>query len=280
MLTGKLPFATFTPLQMARRQMTELPPPPSTRRPNPVSPELEALVMRALAPLREHRPGSAEEMREQLLRCPVEAAPPRVTPAVASATVVMPRPNGKTPAASGPGPIDEPGTTSHMEAPPTAVAPAEPPRRTTGSSLDPEAVKTVALRALQLLGPVAPYLVRKATATVATLPELVEKVASFLPSEKERTAFLSAFPSPRPAPALTRARAPANVAWDPAVLDRIGRLLAIHIGPVARVVVQRASARARDPLELCDMVASEIANESDRASFLKSVGPPDPAWTK
>lgn len=183
-------------------------------------------------------------MREQLLHCGGGEEPTQVTPASALPTVVMPRPS------------------------------PEPSPMPTGGPIDPEAVKSIESRALEILGPVARLLVRKASASAGSLPELVERLASFVPSGKERTAFLTAFHATRVTPGATPARVVVPVAWDPALLDRLQRLLALHIGPVARIVVQRASKAAKDPLELYEIVASEITSETDRSAFLESLGPP------
>jgi serine/threonine protein kinase len=297
MLTGKLPHAAKTPIHMARLLATEPPPPPSGSRPTPVSRELEALVMRALAPRREDRPGSAEEMREQLLACPVEGGATRSTPAAALPTVVAPRtgdgalpaeallavpgrPSGEIDSADGRSellerlghtpvsgrPTSTPGQAS------TARDPIGP-----GTRLDPVLLEAVEKRALLLLGPVAPYLLRKARATASTVQELVQNLAAFVPSEKERDALFAAFDATRTSPGPAPASTPARVEWDPAVLDRIQRRLAMYIGPVARVVVQRASARAGTSPELLEMVSREIANGGDRARFLESLGAPDGA---
>jgi serine/threonine-protein kinase len=275
MLTGKLPYSASTPIQMAHRQMTEAPPPPSTRRPDPVSPALESLVMRALSARREDRLGSADEMREMLLQCVFDDAPGKVlTPAAVQPTVVMPRP------ASGPlkeasQPPEEAAKTARLEPPPREPTPR--PSSSPGSAggaIDPAALKTVEQRALQFLGPVAPVVVRKARAAAGTLPELVEKVATFVPAGAQRTEFLAAFQVQHPTPGATRAQTPAQVAWDPEHLDRVQRLLAVHIGPVARIVVQRASRVTTDPVDLHERVAAEIRNEADRAAFLGSLGPP------
>lgn len=45
------------------------PEPPSARAPRPVPPDLEAILLRCLAKSRTDRPGSASELREQLLAC-------------------------------------------------------------------------------------------------------------------------------------------------------------------------------------------------------------------
>jgi serine/threonine-protein kinase len=274
MLTGKLPHTAKTPIHMAQMQVTEPAPPPSSKRPTPVSRELEALVMRALAPRREDRPGSAGEMRELLLRCPLEDGATRATSVEAAATVVAPPVEvdsadgrselferlGQTPAA---------GRWTPQQPAPTRIT----PRRET--LLDAGVLEAVERRALLLLGPVAPYLLRKARGTASTVDELVQNLASYVTSERDRDELLAAFDANRATPGPALARTPARVAWDPAVLDRVQRRLAVHIGPVARVVVQRASARAGALPELWEIVSREIANEADRASFLASVGAPD-----
>jgi serine/threonine-protein kinase len=98
MLTGKLPFEAQTPMEMVRKHLTEKPQPPSERRPDRVvSPDLEALVMRALEVDRELRPASAEEMRSELLACIVSAdtsVPAQTDP---PKTVVFQRPGRPTP---------------------------------------------------------------------------------------------------------------------------------------------------------------------------------------
>ena len=58
--------------------------------------------------------------------------------------------------------------------------------------------------------------------------------------------------------------------WDPALIDKIRRELAAHIGPLAKVIVNRASRKAKTAEELCTLVASEIPAESDRRKFLAS----------
>ena len=70
MLTGRLPFEAKTPVEMARAQLSGPPVRPSVRRGGEgVSPDLEALVMRALSHDREERPARADLMRGDLLSC-------------------------------------------------------------------------------------------------------------------------------------------------------------------------------------------------------------------
>jgi hypothetical protein len=53
-------------------------------------------------------------------------------------------------------------------------------------------------------------------------------------------------------------------------LERVTRALAVHIGPIAEVVVKRAAKRSSSVDDFCEKVANEIENEGDRARFLKS----------
>lgn len=62
----------------------------------------------------------------------------------------------------------------------------------------------------------------------------------------------------------------ATFAWDAAVLDRITRELAHHIGPIARILVSRASAETTDYRDLCRRLAEEVP-QSARAKFLSSL---------
>jgi TIR domain len=54
------------------------------------------------------------------------------------------------------------------------------------------------------------------------------------------------------------------------VLDRVSRELAVHIGPIAEVVVKRAAKRCSTVTDLCGMVAQEIEGTPAQARFLAS----------
>ena len=67
LLTGKLPFNGETPLEIAMKHLSEIPKSPSTRRPE-VPPDLDMVVLRALAKDPADRFESAEEMDAELSR--------------------------------------------------------------------------------------------------------------------------------------------------------------------------------------------------------------------
>ena len=57
---------------------------------------------------------------------------------------------------------------------------------------------------------------------------------------------------------------------DKSLLDRISRELAVHIGPIAEVVVRRAAKRCSTVTDLCGMVAQEIDGAPAQTRFLAS----------
>jgi serine/threonine-protein kinase len=138
--------------------------------------------------------------------------------------------------------------------------------------LSPAVLAEVERRALPILGPVAPFLVAKAGAVATTPEELCEIVASFIPSDRERTTFLAAAgTSTRTASTPARGQRRAPVTWDPELLERAQRALAAQIGPVARVVVRRAAAAARDPEQLVELLAREIGDDAGRVAFRRAL---------
>ncbi len=77
MCTGQLPFNAAEPLDMAMQHMTESPPPPRQLRPD-ISPELEAVILKALAKEPEERYQSGADLADALDQAlqilPVDAA--------------------------------------------------------------------------------------------------------------------------------------------------------------------------------------------------------------
>jgi TIR domain len=56
---------------------------------------------------------------------------------------------------------------------------------------------------------------------------------------------------------------------DPAVLQRVTRELALHIGPIAGIVVKRAATQCNSVEDLCRKVAEEIDSQEERKKFLQ-----------
>ena len=76
------------------------------------------------------------------------------------------------------------------------------------------------------------------------------------------------------APAVvTQAREPAHapiLTADSREFEDMRKLLARHVGPIAKVLIDKAAAEARTPEDLCTKLAAHVRAESDRAAFLKA----------
>ncbi|MGZ6125454.1 MAG: protein kinase domain-containing protein [Myxococcales bacterium] len=138
------------------------------------------------------------------------------------------------------------------------------PARTPG--LDPTAEAAIENRAAGILGPIAHHLARTIGARASTARELGETLAAYMPVSGDRDAFLrscSAETQPVSGPTLS----PASAAFTAEVLERAGRQLAEYLGPMAKILVSRTSAKARSEEELYDLLAAEIDSGPDRAAF-------------
>ncbi|MGZ6124566.1 MAG: hypothetical protein ACXWLR_06375, partial [Myxococcales bacterium] len=133
------------------------------------------------------------------------------------------------------------------------------------ATLDPATGAAIEDRAAGILGPIAHHLARTVGARATSPRELGEALAAYMPVSGDREAFLrscSAETHPISGPVI-----PASAAFSAEALDRAARQLAEYLGPVARILVSRASARARSEEELYDLLAGEIESETDRTAF-------------
>jgi eukaryotic-like serine/threonine-protein kinase len=223
----------------------------------------EALVARGLARDREHRFASANEMREAL----------RVV-AAAAGFVLADRVSANTvqsllaPAAA--------DATAHTQTIPTA---SRTPSATLPRTAPPDAAHVAALtRLLQPhLGPMANLVVQRAPARAQGLAAWVAQLAHELPQADDRRAFLAqaqglcgaqALPPETPTPALSAApadlAAPISEAW----LQRLEQALVQQIGPIGKLLLQRALKTHRTREALLPALADAAADLVDRDQLL------------
>ena len=124
-------------------------------------------------------------------------------------------------------------------------------------------------RAAGILGPIAHHLARTVGARASTPRELGEALAAFMPESRNREEFLRAWTAPPAAQVATSVRSP----FSAEVLERAGRELAGYLGPVARILVSRSSAKAASEEELYDLLSAEIQSPKDRDAFRKKAAP-------
>lgn len=145
--------------------------------------------------------------------------------------------------------------------------------RTAPEGLDPARLTIVETALAAALGPIARHLMTRTARAAGNTEELCRLLAEQIPGAADRTKFLKAAGcAPPTGPATDSATRTAPQTWDPAVLEAAKRALAVYVGPIAGVIVTRASKTARNKTELFEALSAEIPSEADRKSFLSHAG--------
>jgi hypothetical protein len=147
------------------------------------------------------------------------------------------------------------------KAAPTAYvdqAPAD--ARSAGVSLPPEMLRQAELRLTSVIGPVAGVLVRQAAQSADETP---------------RKGFLAWLSEPAGQGRVVRARLPPQVVSDGATplaaetIEALSKAFTRYMGPIAAHMVAREARQGGSRDALCQRLAQRIANEKDRAAFLR-----------
>jgi len=136
--------------------------------------------------------------------------------------------------------------------------------------LPPEMLEAVERRLTPFVGPIAKVLIHKAQATARTLPDLYSEVARSIGDAKDQAAFLEEV-GQAVSPDAPSAPAHAVVVMPPETVDAIGKALVAYLGPIAGLLTRREAAKVTDLTELCERLAEQIPNETDRVRFLSLV---------
>jgi hypothetical protein len=167
---------------------------------------------------------------------------------------------------------------SIADAPTQLARPPEPGGMTglTGVVLDREEVKRVETELARHIGPIAPVVTRNAAKKALSIPALAAAVAGEIADEKARAAFVKKFAggetTSRPSGGATARVAPdlpISQKFTPELLQKAETEMAQYIGAIARVVVKRAAAKARDESELYLLIADEIKDPAERKAFIR-----------
>ncbi|MCM8614039.1 protein kinase [Accumulibacter sp.] len=166
---------------------------------------------------------------------------------------------------------------------------------TTASDLTPAVIEEAERVLTAYIGPMARILVRKTLPRAGGRQDLHRLLAEMISDPPARSAFLAALTHrlqqpaagakadshrpDSPSSAAAAASLPAATAGSAvgsglaeADCERIGRILARHIGPLAKILLRREAASAADVDSLCRALASQIDSAEQRAHFLREVG--------
>jgi hypothetical protein len=150
------------------------------------------------------------------------------------------------------------------------------------SSLDKTSLDKIAQILVARLGPIALTLVETTGRRETSLEAVCRTVGQEIESPTDRKAFLqscstllgiaisAAVETEPPASPMPETKAePAS--WDPAVLGRVQAELAAYVGPMASVLVDRATGQAGSADRLYEILSLEIPTAADRRKFLAAV---------
>jgi eukaryotic-like serine/threonine-protein kinase len=132
------------------------------------------------------------------------------------------------------------------------------------------------------MGPIAKWLVRRDAGKHTSPDALIASLATSIVIAERRDAFLSAARAhvkvPREIPSTRHQESPLRTVGDrglalpPEEIERAQQLLAIHIGPIAQIVVTRAASLNLDRAEFYRRIVEEIESAEGRERFLGEVG--------
>jgi serine/threonine-protein kinase len=271
LLTGKPPF-TGTQEQLMYKVVHEAPPLPSqvdgANRPR----FYDAIIQRALAKDPAQRFASAAEFKaaiergvgepfdttvwEQTLIGVAERMPPAAPAAPAAASR-----SGTTP----PGTATGSGTQGSWISVP--------------DHWDRAVLKEAEASLAKHVGPLASVLVRRAARECTDLPSLYARLAEQVTDPRSRTAFLdraTSITAIRPGSSATAVAAAGTAAasssggapLNDALLEAATRLMAQHVGPIAKVMVRKAAGRTQDRAVFFGLLAEAVPEGPARHKLL------------
>ena len=239
MLAGRPPFSG-SPEAVMHQLFHLTPVPPSRAEGSGRDARFDAVVARAMALDADARFASAAEFRQAL----AEAAG-------GATTVVAP-----------------------IAARRASPLPAAPPSPTTTqvTGWDAAALAPMEAALATLIGPLAKVLVRQAARSSSDFDGLAARVAEHIADAGQRQAFVARFAA---APAVAALHEPtpttggvATAALSSAVVDHATRVLTTHMGPIARIVIKKASAKAGSREQFFRLLVDETTAGADRAKLL------------
>jgi serine/threonine-protein kinase len=152
---------------------------------------------------------------------------------------------------------------------------------------DPALLKTAENDLAIYIGPLAKVLVGRAALQATSAQDLYTVLGNMIPVDDARTKFLAK--APAPASAVEGMQDPISMGpdsgpttdglsttgapWDPTILQTAEQDLAIHLGPLSRVIVKKAAKKTSNLEELYGLLARELPTEEAQNAFLSKHRP-------
>jgi class 3 adenylate cyclase len=163
-----------------------------------------------------------------------------------------------------------------------SAAPPTPPGREAlvelpgVANFDQEMLASLGALLAKSVGPLAGHLVKRSAQKAHDASELIRDLAASISQQGDREKFLAqagmiahvaADSAAQPPPAVKEA----TPSWDAAWLEKVRKELAAHVGPMARLLVDRAAKQAASRKDLCEALSAELP-AGQRKRFLTALG--------
>jgi len=157
-------------------------------------------------------------------------------------------------------------------------APEPPPGALPG--WDPAMLAQTEQWLIELLGPVAKVMVRRAAQQVGSPAELVQTLTAAIPDESDRLLFQRRMRAvaggtatgmgTHASSSLMQSQMSGSLGpFDQNLLETARKELAVHLGPIAKVLVRQAATKAQTPRELYQRLAEHIPTAAERTAVVK-----------
>ncbi len=241
LLTGQKPFSGRTTTEILKQVVGDNVHPldPDQRLP----PALQPIIHRALAKNSQERFQTAKEFAAALEQAVPEYAVHDNPPAVARLHLFRPSADTSTTLDS-------------------------------GSVWEPAVLRQVEEQLVMYVGPLAKVMVKKAARQATDIRSLYQTLAQCIPTELERTRFLktAVYPQENTEHIQSSPAAPAREdRFNPQRLEVIVGELAVYVGPIAKVLVNKTAGQAASLEDLYRRLSSHILSEAERTDFLKKI---------
>jgi hypothetical protein len=251
----------------------------SSLRSYPGEPRIEELVNRAKAELTRKQSAKQPEKPARDL-APTVKAIPETGPALADSL-------GSAAQNAGP-PVSSAPADARLGSATVAGIPATGPDRESLTSIQGDALTVVERHLATFLGPLASLLVKKARSSSPEPEAQLAMMASSLRDPRDHQAFLARkdemlrclteLPLIK-GRSLTQTLVAASAAQrspelTPEAVRRASELLTQYLGPISRILTDRAANRAENLQALYYMLSEHVKDASDRAHFLSDAGFP------
>jgi serine/threonine-protein kinase len=289
MLTGVRPF-TGAASAVMHQIINETPLNPSERQPS-LHPAFDGVVLKALAKKAEDRYATAQALLDALTAAhlqhngglPVtEEDNERTVLAFQRPRMPEPAPVPASLSSSSGAPVQTAGASTGAASGLTASAPAWL------TEVAPDLQVALSMQ----IGPVAKLVLKSAAKEAVDLDDLCNRLLPHIPSDQGREQFLEEVKQIRKkhgqstvtmpgtgatggvsATQLTEmSDAPTLLQLSPELMDAAQQALAVHIGPIARIMVKRASKLTNNAGQFYQLLAQNLPDEQERAAFLKEMG--------